>query len=252
MNQQSMPQGYEAGAGAYQQPTPYGGIGFGLGSGGGGNDIGAGGHGMGQMSMMGAQMGGMGMGGDGGMIGGGFMGPGGGMGGMGSMGRGMAFGNPQQTSHLMAGMGSSGMGAMGPIGMGGMGTGMGAMGQFGFVETSIEPLGTSYPFTPSTSIEHHLNPVHRDQRILSRHLIQISVRRRVSYLSIPYPCPITESISLTLSVVLYATRRLPYSISSHWASPTCTSPPLYAAQIPAPLAFSISLTIPFAFTSTTT
>jgi hypothetical protein len=64
------------------------------------------------------------------------MGPGGGMGGMGSMSRGMAFGNPQQTSHIMAGMNAGGMGAMGPMGgMGGMGMGMGAMGQSGFVET---------------------------------------------------------------------------------------------------------------------
>jgi hypothetical protein len=131
MNQHSMPQGQGYDAGAYQQPTPYGGIGFGLG--GGGHDMGGGGQGMGmgQMSMMGGQMGGMGMGGN--MMGGGAMGPGVGLGGLGSMSRGMAFGNPQQTSHLMAGMQAGGMGAMG--GMGGMGNmGKGAMGQSGFVE----------------------------------------------------------------------------------------------------------------------
>ena len=151
MNQNSMPRGYEAGAGAYQQPTPYGGIGFGLG--GGGHDMGGGGQGMGPMNMMGGQMGGMGMGGGGSMMGGGAMGPGGGMGGMGSMSRGMAFGNPQQTSQMMTGMSAGGMGAMGPMGgMGGMGMGMGAMGQFGFVETSIEPLVTSHPFTFITSV----------------------------------------------------------------------------------------------------
>jgi len=142
------------------------------------------------MSMIGGQMGGMGMGGGGGVMGGGLMGHGGGMGGMGSMGRGMAFGNPQQTSHLMAGMGSSGMGAMRPMGgiggMGGMGTDMGAMGQSGFVKTSIEPLGTSYPFTPSTSIQHHLNPVHSDQRILLRRHISRIPSADVSLTS-PYP-----------------------------------------------------------------
>lgn len=97
-------------------------------------------------------MGGMGMGG--GMMGGGAMGPGGGLGGMGSMSRGMAFGNPQQTSQMMAGMNAGGMVAMGGMGglgaMGGMG-GMG-MGQSGFVQTSIEPLGTGNPFTSIPSI----------------------------------------------------------------------------------------------------
>jgi len=130
--------------------------------------MGAGGHGMGQMSMMGGQMGGMGIGGGASMMGGGFMGPGGGMGGMGSMGRGMAFGSPQQTSHLMAGMSAGGMGAMGKNGMG---MGMGTMGHPGFVETSIEPLVTSYPFTSKTSVQHHLYPVHCDQWITSRYNI---------------------------------------------------------------------------------
>jgi hypothetical protein len=112
----SMPQGYDAGA--YQQPTPYGGVGFGLG----GSQAG-GGQGMG-MSMMGTPMGGN-------MMGGGMTGPGGGMGlgGMGSMTRGMAFGQPQQSMPMgtMPGMaGMAGMGAMG--GMGGMGMGMGQPG----------------------------------------------------------------------------------------------------------------------------
>jgi len=181
MNQQSMPQGYEPGGGPYPQPTPYGGIGFGLG--GGGNDMGAGGHGRGQMSMLGGQMGGMGMGGGRGMMSGGFMGPGG-MAGMGSMSRGMALGNPQQTSHLMAGMSAGGMGAMGP--MNAMGMGMGAMGQSGFVETSIEPLVTSYPFTPNTSVHRHLNPVHSDLWITLRYLISRFPPTNES-LTFPYP-----------------------------------------------------------------